>query len=66
MGLDRTWADWYFRSALKHYGQRGKGDRIKTGMTFTIEPMINTIARALSARVRMFRALFTRAAYLGR
>lgn len=26
---------------VKHYGRRGTGDRIKTGMTFTIEPMVN-------------------------
>jgi len=24
-----------------HYGRRGKGRRVKTGMTFTVEPMIN-------------------------
>lgn len=26
---------------VKHYGKRGTGERIKTGMTFTIEPMVN-------------------------
>ena len=26
---------------VKHYGKRGTGDRLKTGMTFTIEPMVN-------------------------
>jgi methionyl aminopeptidase len=26
---------------VKHYGRRGTGDRIRTGMTFTIEPMVN-------------------------
>jgi len=26
---------------VKHYGRRGTGDRLKTGMTFTIEPMVN-------------------------
>jgi methionyl aminopeptidase len=26
---------------VKHYGKRGTGDRIRTGMTFTIEPMVN-------------------------
>jgi methionyl aminopeptidase len=26
---------------VKHYGRKGTGDRIKTGMTFTIEPMVN-------------------------
>ena len=26
---------------VKHYGRRGTGERIKTGMTFTIEPMVN-------------------------
>ncbi|MBX3188359.1 MAG: type I methionyl aminopeptidase [Labilithrix sp.] len=26
---------------VKHYGRRGSGDRLKTGMTFTIEPMVN-------------------------
>jgi methionyl aminopeptidase len=26
---------------VKHYGRRGSGERIKTGMTFTIEPMVN-------------------------
>jgi methionyl aminopeptidase len=26
---------------VKHYGEWGKGNRLKPGMTFTIEPMIN-------------------------
>jgi methionyl aminopeptidase len=26
---------------VKHYGRRGTGDRLRAGMTFTIEPMIN-------------------------
>ena len=26
---------------VKHYGKRGTGDRVRTGMTFTIEPMVN-------------------------
>ena len=26
---------------VKHYGKRGTGDRIRTGMVFTIEPMVN-------------------------
>jgi methionyl aminopeptidase len=26
---------------VKHYGKRGSGDRIKAGMVFTIEPMVN-------------------------
>lgn len=26
---------------VKHYGKRGQGDRLKAGMIFTIEPMIN-------------------------
>jgi methionyl aminopeptidase len=26
---------------VEHYGQRGKGKRLKAGMTFTIEPMVN-------------------------
>lgn len=26
---------------VKHYGQRNTGDRIRAGMTFTIEPMVN-------------------------
>ncbi|MEO7109573.1 MAG: type I methionyl aminopeptidase [Polyangiaceae bacterium] len=26
---------------VKHYGKRGTGDRIKAGMVFTIEPMVN-------------------------
>ncbi|HEX4515764.1 MAG TPA: type I methionyl aminopeptidase [Polyangiaceae bacterium] len=26
---------------VKHYGKRGSGDRIRTGMVFTIEPMVN-------------------------
>jgi methionyl aminopeptidase len=26
---------------VKHYGKRGTGERIRAGMTFTIEPMIN-------------------------
>jgi methionyl aminopeptidase len=26
---------------VKHYGKRGTGERLRTGMTFTIEPMVN-------------------------
>jgi methionyl aminopeptidase len=26
---------------VKHYGKRGTGERIKAGMVFTIEPMVN-------------------------
>jgi methionyl aminopeptidase len=26
---------------VKHYGKRGTGERLKVGMTFTIEPMVN-------------------------
>lgn len=26
---------------VKHYGKRGSGDRLRAGMTFTIEPMVN-------------------------
>jgi methionyl aminopeptidase len=26
---------------VKHYGKRGSGDRLRSGMTFTIEPMVN-------------------------
>ena len=26
---------------VKHYGKRGTGDRMRAGMTFTIEPMVN-------------------------
>jgi methionyl aminopeptidase len=26
---------------VKHYGKRGTGDRLRSGMTFTIEPMVN-------------------------
>jgi methionyl aminopeptidase len=26
---------------VKHYGTRGTGERLRTGMTFTIEPMVN-------------------------
>jgi methionyl aminopeptidase len=26
---------------VKHYGKRGQGERLKAGMTFTIEPMVN-------------------------
>jgi methionyl aminopeptidase len=26
---------------VKHYGKRGQGERIRAGMTFTIEPMVN-------------------------
>ena len=26
---------------VKHYGKRGSGDRLRTGMVFTIEPMVN-------------------------
>jgi methionyl aminopeptidase len=27
---------------VKHYGKRGAGERLKAGMVFTIEPMVNT------------------------
>lgn len=27
---------------VKHYGKRGQGDRIRAGMIFTIEPMVNS------------------------
>jgi len=27
---------------VKHYGKRGTGDRLRAGMTFTIEPMVNS------------------------
>jgi methionyl aminopeptidase len=27
---------------VKHYGVRGSGERLRAGMTFTIEPMVNT------------------------
>ncbi len=26
---------------VKHYGKRGQGERLRAGMTFTIEPMVN-------------------------
>jgi methionyl aminopeptidase len=26
---------------VKHFGKRGSGERLKAGMTFTIEPMVN-------------------------
>jgi len=26
---------------VKHYGKRGEGERMRAGMTFTIEPMVN-------------------------
>jgi methionyl aminopeptidase len=26
---------------VKHFGRRGSGERLRTGMTFTIEPMVN-------------------------
>jgi methionyl aminopeptidase len=26
---------------VRHYGKRGSGERLRTGMTFTIEPMVN-------------------------
>jgi methionyl aminopeptidase len=26
---------------MKHYGKRGSGERLRAGMTFTIEPMVN-------------------------
>ncbi len=26
---------------MKHYGKRGTGERLRAGMTFTIEPMVN-------------------------
>ncbi len=37
-GIGRKFHD---EPKVAHYGQRGKGIRLKTGMTFTIEPMIN-------------------------
>src|SRR6185503_1366862 len=27
---------------VKHYGKRGTGDRLRAGMVFTIEPMVNS------------------------
>lgn len=27
---------------VRHYGRRGSGDRLRSGMTFTIEPMVNS------------------------
>jgi len=37
-GIGRKFHD---EPKVAHYGQRGKGIRLKAGMTFTIEPMIN-------------------------
>ena len=37
-GIGRTFHD---EPQVKHYGDRGTGIRLKAGMTFTIEPMIN-------------------------
>lgn len=37
-GIGRTFHD---EPQVKHYGERGTGIRLKAGMTFTIEPMIN-------------------------
>ena len=37
-GIGRKFHD---EPQVKHYGDRGKGTRLKPGMTFTIEPMIN-------------------------
>jgi len=37
-GIGRTFHD---EPKVSHYGTRGKGVRLKPGMTFTIEPMIN-------------------------
>jgi methionyl aminopeptidase len=37
-GIGRRFHD---EPKVSHYGQRGKGLRLKPGMTFTIEPMIN-------------------------
>ena len=28
--------------SILHYGEKGKGEKLKEGMIFTIEPMINT------------------------
>src|SRR5258708_27236669 len=30
---------------VKHYGKRGSGDRVRAGLTFTIEPMVNVGGR---------------------
>jgi methionyl aminopeptidase len=37
-GIGRKFHD---EPKVAHYGERGKGIRLKAGMTFTIEPMIN-------------------------
>ncbi len=37
-GIGRKFHD---EPKVAHYGERGKGDRLRAGMTFTIEPMIN-------------------------
>jgi methionyl aminopeptidase len=37
-GIGRTFHD---EPQVKHYGERGTGIRLKAGMTFTIEPMVN-------------------------
>jgi methionyl aminopeptidase len=38
-GIGRKFHD---EPQVKHYGEWGKGNRLKPGMTFTIEPMVNT------------------------
>ena len=37
-GIGRKFHD---EPQVKHYGERGTGGRLRPGMTFTIEPMIN-------------------------
>jgi len=37
-GIGRKFHD---EPQVKHYGEWGKGNRLKPGMTFTIEPMVN-------------------------
>ena len=36
-----NWQVFHEDPQVPHYGQRGKGPRMKPGMVFTIEPMIN-------------------------
>lgn len=33
--------EFHMKPQIPHFGTRGKGDRVKAGMVFTIEPMIN-------------------------
>lgn len=33
--------EFHMKPQIPHYGSRGKGDRLRAGMVFTIEPMIN-------------------------